>query len=157
MLYEIRILFHFSGIVEGISVHYIKGGKPDNNFATLEMPVTVNTEGITNSVLNVIKALNHTNGSDKFCCLINVNFDGASVMPGHISRAQTCMKKMVPGLLYTHCAGHLLELAILDSIKFHDSYLEKIIDNLNRIFKFYYQSDVRWQELKRIAEMFEDF
>ena len=85
MLYEIRILFHFSGIVEGIFVHYIKGGKPHNNFATLEKPVTVDTEGITNSILNVIKALNHTNVSDKFCCLININFDGASVMSEHIS------------------------------------------------------------------------
>ena len=108
MLYEIRILFPFSGIVEGIFVHYIKGVKPHNNFATLEKPVTVDTEGITNSILNVIKALNHTNVSDKFCCLININFDGASVMSGHISWAQTCMKKMVPRLLYTHCVIYSL-------------------------------------------------
>ena len=41
-----------------------------------------------------------------------------------------------------------------DSIKFNDSYLEKFNDNLNRIFKFYYQSAVRRQELKQIAEIF---
>ena len=43
-----------------------------------------------------------------------------------------------------------------DSIKFNDSYLEKFNDNLNRIFKFYYQSAVRRQELKQIAEIFEN-
>ena len=43
-----------------------------------------------------------------------------------------------------------------DSIKFDDSYLEKFNDNLNRIFKFYYQSTVRRQELKQIAEIFEN-
>ena len=55
---------------------------------------------------------------------------------------------MVPGLLYTHCVAHMLELAVLDSMKFDDSYLEKFHDNLKGIFKFYNQSAVRRQELK---------
>ena len=90
----------------------------------------------------IIKALNHTDVSDEdylksvFSRLINVNFDGASVMSGHISGVQVCMTKMVPRLLYTHCAVHMLELAMLHSIKFDDSYLENINNNLDRILSF---------------------
>ena len=67
------------------------------------------------------------------------------------------MKKMVLGLLYTHCVARLLELAMLNSIKFDDSYQEKLNDKLNGTFKFHYQSSVRRKGLKRIAEIFEDF
>ena len=77
-------------------------------------------------------------------------------MSGHISGVQARIKEKVPGLLYTHCVAHILELAILDSIKFDDSYLEKFNDNINGIFKFYYLSAVRRQELKHISEMFEE-
>ena len=69
-------------------------------------------------------------------------------MFGQISGIQALMKEMVPGLLYTHCVAHVLELVILDSMKFDDSYLEKFNNNLNGIFKFYYQSAVRRKELK---------
>ena len=57
-------------------------------------------------------------------------------MSRHISGVQVCMKEMVPGLLYTHCVAHMLELAMLDSMKFDDGYLEKFNNNLNGIFKF---------------------
>ena len=67
------------------------------------------------------------------------------------------MKKIVPGLLHTHSVACVLVVAMLDPIKFVDSYLEKLNDNLNGIFKFHYQSAVRRQGLKRIAEIFEDF
>ena len=103
-----------------------------------------------------MKALNCTDVSDKdflklvFSHLINVNFNGASVMPGQFLGVQAHMKEMVLGLLYTYCVAHVLDL---DSMKFDDSYLEKLNNNLNRIFKFCYQ---RWQELKQIAEMFEE-
>ena len=64
---------------------------------------------------------------------------------------------MVPGLWHTHSVACALVVAMLDPIKFVDSYLEKLNDNLNGIFKFHYQSAVRRQGLKRIAEIFEDF
>ena len=64
---------------------------------------------------------------------------------------------MVPGLLHTHSVACVLVVAMLDPIKFVDSYLEKLNDNLNGIFKFHYHSAVRRQGLKRIAEIFEDF
>ena len=66
------------------------------------------------------------------------------------------MKEMVPGLLYTHCVAHVPQMAMMDSMKFDDSYLEKSNNNLNGIFKFYYQSTVRQQELKQIAEILEE-
>ena len=91
--YFFFFFFHFSDIVEGVFVRYKKDGKPHTGFASLEKPATLDAEGITNSILNAIKALNHTNVSDEdylksnfVVCLINVNFAGASVISGHISR-----------------------------------------------------------------------
>ena len=85
MLHEIRNFFHFSGIAEEcVFVQYIKGDMPHASFASLEKPVTVDTEGITNSILNARKAFNHTDLSDQdylksvLSCLINANFGGAS-------------------------------------------------------------------------------
>ena len=46
-------------------------------------------------------------------------------MSGHISAVQLRMKEMVPRLIYTDCVAHVFELAMLDSMKFADSYLEK--------------------------------
>ena len=46
-------------------------------------------------------------------------------MSGHISAVQLRMKEMVPRLIYTDCVAHVLELAMLDSMKFAYSYLEK--------------------------------
>ena len=57
-------------------------------------------------------------------------------MSGHILGVQVCMTKMVPRLLYTHCAVHMLELAMLHSIEFDDSYLENINNNLDGILSF---------------------
>ena len=55
--------------------------------------------------------------------LLNGNFDGASVMSGYKSGVQTRLKVNQPGLIYTHCTAHRLELSMLDSIKF-DKYLK---------------------------------
>ena len=90
-----------------------------------------------------MKALNYADVSDKdylklvFSHLINVNFEGASAMSPHFLGVQACMKEMVPGFLYTHCVAHVLELALLDSVKFDDSYLEKFNNYSNGILNFY--------------------
>lgn len=156
------------GIVEeeGIFVRYVRNGYPVTKFAGIENPVSVDAEGLTNAILNCIKSLNNSNGHTEqnleeylesvFQRLVNVNFDGASVMSGHVSGVQARLKKRRDGLVYTHCVAHLLELAVLDAIKFEDTYLEQFNDNLNGIFKFYYNSAVRRKELKLIADMFED-
>ena len=86
--------------------------------------------------------------------LVNVNFDGVAVMSGHLTGVQARLKEMKEGLIYTHCVAHALELAVLDAIKFDSTYLETFNDNLNGIFKFYYNSAVRRQELKQIGDMF---
>ena len=65
--------------------------------------------------------------------LLNCNFDRASVMSGPISGVQTHLKAIQPGMIYTHCTAHRLELSMLDSIKF-DKYLETFNENVNNIF-----------------------
>ena len=62
----------------------------------------------------------------------------------------------MPGLVYTHCVAHRTELAIMESIKFDDSYLEKFDNILKGIFKFCYVSPVRRKELRKIRDMFEN-
>lgn len=77
-------------------------------------------------------------------------------MSGHVSGVQTRLKELRDGLLYTHCVAHLLELAVLDAIKFDNDYLGLFNDTLNGIFKYYYNSAVRRKELQLIADMFEE-
>ena len=47
--------------------------------------------------------------------LININFDGASVMSGNRSGVQKRFKDIVSGLIYMHCVAHRLELAMLET------------------------------------------
>ena len=70
----------------------------------------------------MIESLNNSNSeTEDYLKLVYVNFDGASVMSGHVSGVQQRMMENVPGLLYTHCVAHVLELAMLDSMKFEDT------------------------------------
>ena len=45
--------------------------------------------------------------------LINIDFDGASVMSRNRSVVRKRFKDIVAGLIYTHCVAHRLELASL--------------------------------------------
>ena len=60
----------------------MKNGYPITKFAGIESPLSVDAEGLTSAILNCIK-------SSLFKRLVNVNFDGASVMPDYVSGAQT--------------------------------------------------------------------
>ena len=153
------------GIIEeeGVFVRYVKNGEPLTNLISIEEPYTVDAPGIFDSIVTAIKSLKLSSDRDttdeeflsaiyKKC--ISINFDGASVMSGYKSGVQKRFKDKIPGLVYTHCVAHRTELAILDSIKSDDEYLEKFDDNLNKIFKFYYVSPVRRKELKKIGDMF---
>ena len=84
--------------------------------------------------------------------MINVNFDGASVMSGYKSGVQKHFKVNQAALIYTHCVALKLELAVLDAIKL-DDYLELFNSTINGIFKFYYYSIVRRKELRAIGEL----
>ena len=140
----------------------MKNGYPINKFAGIKSPISVDAEGLTSAILNCIKSFNQSDQDPEeflesiFRRLVNVNLDSASVMSGHVSGVQTWLKKHRNGLLYTHCVVHLLELAVLDAIKFEDTYLEKFNDTFNGIFKYYYNSAVRHNELKLIADIFEE-
>ena len=63
-------------------------------------------------------------------------------------------KEVVPGLVYTHCVAQRTEIAILDSLKIDDKYLEKSNQNLSAIFNFCYPSPVHHKELKKISNLF---
>ena len=145
---------------EGVFAHFVKNGCPQTKFAGIDNPITVDAMGITNSILKTVKSLNNTKLNEEEYVdhvlnrLVNVNFDGAAVMSGHLTGVQARLKEMKEGLIYTHCVAHALELAVLDAIKFDSTYLETFNDNLNGIFKFYYNSAVRRQELKQIGDMF---
>ena len=56
-------------------------------------------------------------------------------------------KTKQPGMVYTHCTAHRLELSMLDSIKF-DNYLTTFNQNINNTFKFYYKSGTHRNELQ---------
>ena len=87
--------------------------------------------------------------------LVNCNFDGANVMSGSKTGVQTRLREKQPGIVYTHCVAHRLELATLDSLKF-DSYLEKFDETINNIFKFYFYSPTRRKELRDLSVIFNE-
>ena len=155
-------LFFIVGIVEEevVYVRFVNNGEPITKFAAIEAPESVNAAGLILAIQNAVASLQsqhsthsrETYMSDLYKKLINVNFDGASVMSGHISGVQARFKKHQPGLIYTHCVAHRLELAVLDAIKFDDSYLEMFDQMINGIFKFYYYSAVHRKELKAIGD-----
>ena len=159
-----ELLYMYVGIVEeeGIFVRFAKNGYPITKFTVIESPISVDAEGLTSAILNSTKSFNLLDQDPEkylesvFKRLVNVNFDGASVMSGHVSDVQTRLKKPRDGLLCTHCVAHLLEVAVLDAIKFEDTYLEKFNDTLNGMFKYYYNSAVKRNELKLIGDMFEE-
>lgn len=65
----------------------------------------------------------------------NHNFDEANVVSRSNSDVQIQTKELEPGLLYTHCLAHELELAVVDSIKI-DSYLKVFDTTIKNVFTF---------------------
>ena len=76
-------------------------------------------------------------------------------MSGSKTGVQTRLREKQPGIVYTHCVAHRLELATLDSLKF-DSYLEKFDETINNIFKFYFYSPTRRKELRDLSVIFNE-
>ena len=76
-------------------------------------------------------------------------------MSGHVSGVRTRMVEKQPGLVFTHCVAHRLELAVVDAIK-SEEYLQEFSDLINGIFQFYYYSAVRRREFKELAEVLEE-
>ena len=159
-----------AGILEEeiVYVRFLENGIPVTRFAGIKSPDKGDAPGIFRAIEDVLGSLkirdNDTNINDDaknkylnliYKKLINANFDGASVMSGHISGVQTRLKEKQHGLVYTHCVAHRLELDVLDSIKF-DLYLKEFDDGINKIFKFYYYSPTRRRELRDLAKLFKD-
>ena len=150
------------GILEEEIVYtrYIKHGRPVTNLIKVQLPDSVDAAGITKAIQEAINSLKPEDGPNDFMenfyqKLINVNFDGASVMSGHKSGVQKRLKDIQPGLIYTHCVAHRLELAMLDALKLKDDYLHRFDENINGLFKFYYYSPIRRKELKDMASEIE--
>ena len=76
-------------------------------------------------------------------------------MSGSKTGIQTRLREKQPGIVYTHCFAHRLELATLDSLKF-DNYLQMLDETINNIFKFYFYSPTRRKELHDLTGIFND-
>ena len=87
--------------------------------------------------LKSLDTLNNEEYLDRvYAKLINCNFDGVSVVSGSVSGVQT-MKEKQNYFISMHCTAYQMELEVRDSIKF-DNYLDRLDDNINNIFTFYY-------------------
>ena len=138
---------------EIVYTRYIKHGRPVTNLIKVQLPDSVDAAGITKAIQEAINSLKPEDGPNDFMenfypKLINVNFDGASVMSGHKSGVQKRLKDIQPGLMYTYCVAHRLELAMLDALKLKDDYLHRFDESINGLFKFYYYSPIWRNELK---------
>ena len=147
---------------EIVYVRYLQNNIPVTKFAGIKNPIKADAPGILKAIEDVLVSLKLSPGmSDEeyleniYKKLLNGNFDGASVMSGYKSGVQTRLKVKQPGLIYTHCTAHRLELSMLDSIKF-DKYLKIFDENINNIFRFYYQSASRRKELRDLALLFQE-
>ena len=151
------------GIIEEeiVYVRYVKDGEPHTNLVSVEFPSSVDAARIMAAIQDSIATLKlDENETEEFLLefykkLINVNFDGTSVMSRNRSGVQKRFKDLVAGLIYTHCVAHRLELAMLDALKLKDSYIQNFDENINSLFKFYYYSPVRRKELKEMAKEIE--
>ena len=162
MQYIFKSLNAISGIIkeEIVYARFLEDGQPVTKMIAIEAPDSVDSAGLTKAILKAIASLKLANEqSDEdylasfYTKLINVNFDGASVMSGHLSGVQKRFKDCQPGCTYTHCVAHKLELAVLDGIKFNNAYLPTFDESVNNLFKFYYYSTVRRKELKQLADL----
>ena len=153
-----------SGILEEeiVYVRYLHNNKPTTQFAGIKyIPYKADAPGILKAIEDVLVSLKSVDkvSDDEYLekvykKLLNCNFDGATVMSGCKSGVQTRLRVRQPGMVYTHCTAHRLELAMLDSIKF-DKYLQIFDENINNIFKFYYVSPTRRKELSDLAVVLE--
>ena len=70
---------------------------------------------------------------------VNCDFHEASLMSGCQGGARTKKQTKQPGMSFTHCIAHKLELAVLDSVK-SDTNLEELQSTLSAKFLCYYYS-----------------
>ena len=117
-----------SGVIEQevLYVWYLENGCPQSKFAGIKPPIKGDTEGLLFAIEDVLKSL-RAQGSTPFQKdeylteiykkLVNCNFDGESVMSGHVSGVQARIKQKPHAVVYTQYIAHRHELAVLYSIK----------------------------------------
>ena len=89
---------------------------------------------------------------DVYKKFVNSNFGGASAMYGSNAGVQTLMKQKRHGMIYIRCIAHVLELAVLDSIK-SDEFLVEFENMLESIFLMYYYSPKLTRDINVMAEI----
>ena len=67
----------------------------------------VGAEKLADKILEVTEPLNPN------MKLVLQNYDGASIMSGHISGVQTRIREKIPTLIYIHCMGHEVSISFL--------------------------------------------
>ena len=138
---------------EIVYARYLKDGVPNTKFAGIEPINSADAPGVLSAIETGMKnALNLESVDSVYQKLIICNFDGASVMSGKNAGVQALMKVKRPGMIYVHCIAHVLELAVLDSIK-SDAFLLEFENTLEAIFLMYYYSPKLTRDINVMAEL----
>ena len=134
-------------------MRYVKDGEAITKYAAIEAVKNENALGTLLAIeTGLLTSLNITDIAYIYDKLFSSNFDGASVMSGIRGGVQALMNKKKPGMLFVHCIAHVLELAVLDSIK-SDKYLTEFENTLEAIFLMYFYSPKLSRKIKAIAEL----
>ena len=98
------------GVVkEGLFFLLCENGYPITKFTWIESPVCVDTHGFTNAILCSTKLNQSNKGLEEylesvFICLVEVNFDGASVMSGRVRGVPAWLKGCRDTSLFLLCS-----------------------------------------------------
>ena len=87
-----------------------------------------------------------------YCRIVGLGADGAAVMTGRHNELGVKLKQFKNILIQVHCVAHRLNLAASQASKDID-YLEQYKGQINRIYKFYSNSSVRYDKLKEIQQV----
>ena len=77
-------------------------------------------------------------------------YDGASNMSSDTKGVQGIIRAIAPLALYQHCAGHCLNLVLVNSSK--ESDVRKVLDNLSQVCLFFKSSPKRMNTLLDVVE-----
>jgi len=84
--------------------------------------------------------------------VLDVCLDVASTMSGHISGVQACCKQKNNKIIYVHCYGHCLNLALIDSIfKKNNRIIFDFLETLQFAYTFIESSPSRHAVLEKIS------
>lgn len=135
---------------EVIYLLFLKDGKPEVKFVSIETPSHTTAEGLKETITSAFKRIGmsefHTN-------LYGFNIDGAKVNTGIHKGLATLLRAESPWLNVVHCFNHRFELAI--KYAFRNTFFDEIDTLLTKIYYLYRQSPKRLRELREFSDIYE--